>query len=209
MKTQIILFFTGILFVTSCSLIRNEQSFRQNQNDALNDFLETKITNETDSLVIIKGKIKNEETIKIFHGDYIIYPDTSYVRREGGVEPPFYNEKNWLKMKKKYNTKIEDSTKNGEYWNEGDFKHTRIEFISNEELRKNINSGKYIVGLDIEKKAYFFSSPIYYKKKYLTFTVNETTTKFFGLNTKNYIIIMKKINDKWIVQQQVYSNKMY
>lgn len=208
------LLITGFFLIMSCSTIKDEQSIKQDQYDAINDFLETQIKDKTKEIIVLKEKSSTDETIKIFRGGLLEFSDsTRLVRlekpiRDGGVNFPLYNEKDWKKMKNKYGNKKGDSLENIEYWNEKDFRYKKIIFVTKEEYQKKFSLPKYFDSPDPEREVYRLSSPIPYKRKYLTFDVYSTMTKLIP-HSVDFIVVMKKENGKWVVIQKVSSNVIY
>ena len=91
-----------VTWVSSCSSIKdNELDDNKVKLNALNDFLETQIKTPQKDIIIIAEKINSNETIKVFKGDSVVYSPTN-ILREGGVDISLYNEKDSVKMKKKY-----------------------------------------------------------------------------------------------------------
>ena len=138
MKTQLALLSTCIILIIGCSVNKSNQSYKQDPLDALNDFLETQLVDKDEEIIIIKERSNSDEAIMIFKGDSLEFSDSEgKVRlekpiREGGVDFPLYNQKEWVKMKNK--AKEDNLLSNNSYWNEIDFKHKSFTFIS----RKNI-----------------------------------------------------------------------
>lgn len=209
MKPRLILFFIVVVLFTGCSSIKKDDSFKQDQYDALNDFLDTKIKDESEKIIIIKEVSKPDQTIEIFQGDYLVYPDTTYIRREGGVETPLYSKKDWLKMKNKYGGKNGETLISKELWDEEKFRYKNIEFLSKEQFRENTFSFKYLDSKDPVKEVYFLSAPLLYKSKYLTFSVFNTDTSYANMSPDDYIVVMKKVKGKWVIIQKVSSNIHY
>lgn len=208
------LLITGFFLIMSCSTIKDEQSIKQDQYDAINDFLETQIKDKTKEIIVLKEKSSTDETIKIFRGGVLEFSDSArLVRlekpiRDGGVNFPLYNEKDWKKMKNKYGNKKGDSLENIEYWTEKDFRYKKIIFVTKEEYQKKFSLPKYFDSPDPEREVYRLSSPIPYKRKYLTFDVYSTMTKLIP-HSDDFIVVMKKENGKWVVIQKVSSNGIY
>jgi hypothetical protein len=174
---------------------------------AINDYLDS-MTDPNEEILIVKEKISSNETLFIFQGDITIDTDTKKPDRYGGVDEPLYTEKQWKIMKNKYGDtlpKIGRYWLKNQFWNADDFRYKKIEFENYEICDKKLQGYSYPWP---EKKIFSFSKPIYYKnKEYITFTVTKSTTKSIGLPS-NFIIIMKKIKNKWTVYAKVSSNIM-
>jgi hypothetical protein len=176
--------------------------------DALNDYLDSMI-DANEEIVIVKEKITSNETIGIFQGTISIDPDTKKPDRFGGANAPLYIEKYWKIMKNKYGNSFPTIGRNwlkNQFWNATDFRHEKIVFDSYEECKKKLESDGFFYGP--QRKIYSFSDPIYYKnKEYITFTVVRSATKSIGFPS-DFIIIMKKVKNKWIIYANISNNIM-
>jgi hypothetical protein len=188
-----------IYILTSSFYVQNHNNYL-----VINSYLTTIEKESNKEIIIIREKISNNETISIFRGcDATIVPMPKKEDLFEGVQPPLYNENQWLIMKNKYWELPEKNHLSDKYnWNKDDFKHRKIELIGYKECLDHFKHFNFPYGL--EKKIYAFSEPIYYKdNKYVVFTVNNSSTKSIGLSS--YIIIMKKIKNRWIVISKVSS----
>lgn len=198
MKAKLFFVLVSFFLLGGCS------SAKIDRFEALNDFLETKIKDETEKIIVIKEKESPEETIKIFYGGSAENPDTQ------PVQFPIYNEKDWLKMKDRYVDKRCDLLGISDYWNENDFRHKKIELVNGiefwEKLKSIYLSSKYDARDKSINKVFAFSMPIIYKKKYLTFFVSEGDNDFSPISHSNkYIVVMEKIKGKWVVIEKAWS----
>lgn len=211
MKKQLLILLSNIGLFSSCAPSKTDKY------NSLNDFLDTKIKDESEKIIIIKKKENLDKVIKIFRGDFLEFADSyGLVRlekpiKEGGIDFPLYDERNWRKMKKRYGSTKGNSTFNFGYWNENDFKHKKVEFVNRIEFWKKIKSiylsFQYYKRDKSIKKIYAFSTPILYKKDYLTFLVFEGNNDFSPMsNGDDYVVVMKKITGKWVVIQKGYDN---
>lgn len=182
-------------FLFNCSINKDKQA-------PINDYMSSLNLKESDKIMIIQEKINNNVTIDIFKGKTFYYSGISKYVKVEGVEPPLYNEKYWLKMKSKYENKNnKDVWEKDNFWSFKDFKHQNIVFIKKEKFP---DAGKY-EKFDFQEnyKVFSFSSPIYYKhNRYAVFAIKSTTTDYKSINETS-ILIMHKINDKWVVLQEV------
>lgn len=168
---------------------------------AINDYLETVVKNPNQEIIIIREKISTNQTLNIFRGQVLKESNKNQLEeREDGVKSPLYQKKYWKIMEKKYHdfTLTEkDFWNKNKIWNTNDFKHKKIEFISFNECLKHFELFNF--QYESERRIYSFSEPIYYKnEKYVTFTIEEATTKSIEFGT-SYIVVMKKVGGKWIV----------
>lgn len=180
----------------------SNNAFSQIENDrfnALNDYLETVEEFSTDKKIIIRNKISANRTIKILKGNYIQAIDS--LDNIKSIKD-FYNKKDWETMKRRYENKVlPEKNKNYEdkYWEENDFRKKNMIFenILNSSWEKSFS--KYIDMNNSFHSVYAFSSPIYYSsKKYLIFTFFKSNI-FDGHSSSEYIVIMKKKQNKWII----------
>lgn len=198
MKKRIfcILFFATL--ISSCSSIKgNELDDNKDKLNALNDYLETQIKTPTKEIIIIEEKINSNETIEIFKGDSVVYSPTNIVR-EGGIDISLYNEKDWVKMKKKYyNHNIKEKFLEKDNWKITDFRIKNISIENRKTDYESSNTGKYF---DLPSKdVYYFSEPIYYKnKKTLIFSVSYNDSRDMIGGSQYKVIVMKKKKDKWL-----------
>lgn len=196
MKKYISLFITLIisLFISNCSTIKSK-------NAPINDYL-TSLDLKNKKIIIIQEKINNNITIGIFKGETLDFADPNTIIKGEGVQKPIYDEILWENMKKKYeDLNHHDYWIKGKYWTKNEFKHNDITFIK---LEKFPNPGKY-EKFDFKEilDAFSFSEVIYYNnKKYAVFTLQKTNTDVLFIG-KASILLMKKINSKWEVIQEV------
>lgn len=182
-------------FLFSCSASKY-------QNAPINDYISSLDLKDSDKIMVIQEKINNNVTIEIFKGKTFYYSGINkYVKVEGVLEP-LYDEKNWQKMKVKYENKyIKDQWIEGDYWALKDFKHQNIIFIKQ---KKFPNPGKY-EKFDFQEnyKVFSFSNVIYYKhNKYAVFTIKSTTTDYKDTDTTS-VLILTKIKGKWTVLEKI------
>lgn len=185
----------------------------QDKNQAINDYLDTVIKDKNQKLIIIKEKINSDKTIEIFRGTVYLDPTTKKLVREGGVEKPLYNDKDWEIMKNKYKNKlpigaISSLWLKNSFWCADNFSRKNVIFEELEEFYKRLEKGESY-SLENAIEIYSFSNPIFYKKnKYVVFTVEPSKTNsitFFH----EFIIVMKKVNNKWIIINKTFSNVFY
>ncbi|SNR23737.1 hypothetical protein [Flavobacterium sp. ov086] len=192
---KILYIFIVSQFLFNCSINKDKQA-------PINDYMSSLNLKESDKIMIIQEKINNNVTIDIFKGKTYFEPQTNKYERNEGVDKPLFDEKNWEKMKFKYEDKyIKDYWIKGIYWTLNDFKHQNIIFIKQEKFP---NPGKY-EKFDFQEnyKVFSFSDPIYYKNnKYAVFSIKSTTTDYKNIDETS-ILIMVKIKDKWTVIEKV------
>ena len=172
--------------------------------NAIDNYLDS-MMDPNEEILIIKEKISSNETLFIFQGTISIDPISKKTERYDGVNETLYIEKQWKMMKNKYGDslpKIGRYWLKDQFWNADDFRYKKIEFENYEICDKKLQSYSYPWP---NKKIFSFSKPIYYKNKgYIVFTVTKSTTKSIGLSS-NFIIIMKKIKNKWTIYAKVSS----
>lgn len=177
-------------------------SVNKDRNAPINDYISSLNLKDSDKIMIIQEKINNNVTIDIFKGKTFYYSGVNRYVKVEGVDKPLYDEKNWEKMKSKYENKhIKDHWIKGDYWTLKDFKFPNIIFIKHEKFP---NPGKY-EKFDFQEnyKVFSFSDVIYYKhNKYAVFTIKSTTTHYMDLDTTS-ILILTKIKGKWTVFGEV------
>ena len=199
MKTHCIYVFIYCFIISSCST-------KFDKNSVINDYLSSSVKDTTKEIIIVTEKISPNQIIEIFRGT--IYENSeNKLERDGGVPTSLYNDKDWKEMKNKYSSK---STVNNslwmtnESWNKNNFKLKKITFENYKEVLKKLE--KYSYSGDSEIKIFSFSDPIYYKKKkYLVVAVFLATTKTAGFYS-SFILIMKKINGRWVIINKTESN---
>jgi len=177
-------------------------SVNKDLNAPINDYISSLNLKDSDKIMIIQEKINNNVTIDIFKGKTFYYSGINKYVKVEGVDKPLYDEKNWEKMKSKYENKhIKDHWIKGDYWTLKDFKFPNIIFIKQEKFP---NPGKY-EKFDFQEnyKVFSFSDVIYYKhNKYAVFTIKSTTTDYKDTDTTS-ILILTKIKGKWTVFGEV------
>ena len=180
--------------------------FSQDKKQAINDFLQTIVSDYNQEIFIVKEKTSINHVIDIFKGK--TYKDSVtnlYTRDEREeIKKPLYNEDDWIKMKNEYYTKSgKMNPKKVNFWKSNDFNYNKVGFISIHLFIEFIinHSEQHLPITPI----FSFSEPIYYRcKNYLVFKVAEGNTESIIGLTDNYLIIMKKENDKWIVFNKSY-----
>jgi hypothetical protein len=194
--------FLKLLFI---SFFISNLSFAQDKKQAMNDFLHSIVPDYNQKIFIIKEKTSTNHVIDIFKGKTSKDSITNEYKRDEReeIKPPLYNEADWAKMKKKYYRKAEESTTANNLWISTDFNYKHVEFFSAHSFIEFIvhYSEQHLPITSI----FSFSEPIYYSgKKYLVFKVGQGTTESINGLTDNYLIIMKKQNNKWIVVNKSY-----
>ena len=177
-------------------------SVNKDRNAPINDYISSLDLRDSEKIMIIEEKINNNVAIEIFKGKTYFEPYTNKYERNEGVDKPLYNDKDWEKMRSKYENKyIKDHWIKGDYWTLKDFKHQNIIFIKQEKFP---NPGKY-EKFDFQEnyEVFSFSDVIYYKhNKYAVFTIKSTTTDYKDIDTTS-ILILTKIKGKWTVLEKV------
>lgn len=189
MKKTFILIISTIVLI-SCSSAKLT-------NNPINNYLDKIIKNKSSMIIVLDKKISNRKTLSIFKGDYIYNNKTNTNEREG--KPSIiYNNNDWDEMSKKYS--IDSIT---EYWKKNDFELNEITIVKNELF---VNGELYKVYKNKEFPIYAFSNPIYYnKREFMIFSVMNSSTTF-GAEPNEYVIIMKKKNEEWVIIDKVYKN---
>jgi hypothetical protein len=194
-----------LLFIVTVS----NNVFSQTEKDkfnALNDYLETVEEFSTNKKMIIRDKVSPNRTIHILKVDYILAIDSL-----GKVKSikDFYNEKEWETMKRTYENKVlpeKGKTFVNKYWKENDFRKKNITIV---DIPNGSWENAFLQYINIDSSLhdiYAFSDPIYYRsKKYLIFTVFNSDVLNLD-STSQYIVIMKKKQNKWIVAYIGYDN---
>lgn len=193
-------------FILALSLIINFLS-AQDKNRAIDDYLNIILKEKNKEIIIIKEKINPNITLKIFKGNEYINSENSKIR-EGGVANSLYNEKKWRKMKNENELPNNTNTwvKN-DLWTKDDFIHFNVSFYNIDEYYNRIESKNHSIFENITE-VYSFSNPILYKKKYIVFTVLSTKTDSISFS-HDFIVIMKLLNNKWVVIDKIYSESYY
>lgn len=210
MKNRLIILLISIHLFSSCAPTKMDKY------NAINDYLDSKVK-DSEEIMIIEEKSSADLAIIMFYGHdfYPVYPDTTVLTREYGIQglvldkkggADLFNKKDWSKMKKKFGKKKGVSSLNRGYWNSDDFRYKNIVFENRDVFFKNITSFKYFDVSDPEKKVFYLSYPIPYKKKYLVFSIDVKTTKSIGRSIINHTVVMEKVIGKWIVIEQAESS---
>lgn len=194
-----------IYIIIYCFLI-SSCSTRFDRNSVINDYLSSSVKDTTKEIIIVTEKINPNQIIEIFQGT-ISENSENMLERDGGVPASLYNDKDWKEMKNTYSSK---STVNSNFWmtneswNKNNFKMQKITFENYKEVLKKLE--KRLYSNDSEIKIFSFSDPIYYKKKkYLVVAVSLATTKTAGFYS-SFILIMKKVNGRWVIINKTESN---
>lgn len=185
-----------IFLLSGCSATKDKY-------DALNSYFETILKEKDKRVIIAKEKINSNFTIEMLKLNEIQAIDTA-----GNItaDTIFFNQEDWGKLKNEYQNTIVKGLRywdNNEYWTTNDFKHKKIVF-------ENMNTKTGIEPV-IEKYdksdvcVYSFSEPIYYQnKKYIVFF----TTKICIAGGNPFVVIMEKINNKWILTHKAYNSNL-
>lgn len=185
-----------IFLLSGCSATKDKY-------DALNSYFETILKEKDKRVIIAKEKINSNFTIEMLKLNEIQAIDTA---GNITVDTMFFNQEDWGKLKNEYQNTIVKGLRywdNNEYWTTNDFKHKKIVF-------ENMNTKTGIEPV-IEKYdksdvcVYSFSEPIYYQnKKYIVFF----TTKICIAGGNPFVVIMEKINNKWILTHKAYNSNL-
>lgn len=185
-----------LLFVVNFSNTLYAQS-NEEKHKILNTYIESLVKHTGNEIFIAKEKINNNTTIEVLKKDWIfvLNPNGKWVH-----DKLFFDKESWEKMEQKYKNGCLSSKLNwcnNDHWSKENFDYKKVTLES-----MNTNEGieslfKKYNSLDI--KVYGFSDPIYYQgRKYIIFTVNIS-----GFNSyKYYIVVMRKVNKKWIMTHE-------
>ena len=191
-----------VLYIFIISQFLFNCGINKDRNAPINDYISSLNLKDSDKIMIIQEKINSNVTIDIFKGKIYFEPYTNKYERNEGVDKPLYDEKNWEKMRSKYENKyIKDHWIKGDYWTLKDFTFPNIIFIKQEKFP---NPGKY-EKFDFQEnyRVFSFSDPIYYKhNKYAVFTIKSTTTDYKNTDTTSILILIKN-KGKWTVYGEV------
>lgn len=182
----------------------------QEKSQALNDYLQTIISCCNQELIIKKEKVSPNVVLELFQGKPYKDSTTNEAKREGGVSSLIYNEKDYNEMKKEYyddaNIEKEYFSKNI-FWISENFKCKKIYFVPYKDYL-DLTISRLEQHLPI-LKVFSFSEPMYYSsKKHVVFAVSEGDSESF-VNFENYLIIMKRKKNKWIVINKTYPYNVY
>jgi hypothetical protein len=176
--------------------------------NALNDYLETVEEFSTKKKMIIRDKVSPNRAIYILKTDYILAIDS--LGNAKSIKD-FYNKKDWETMKRTYENKVlpeKGKTFVDKYWKENDFRKKNIAFV---DIPNGSWENAFLQYIDMDSSLhdiYAFSDPIYYSsKKYLIFTVFNSDVLNLD-STSQYIVIMKKKQNKWIIAYIGYDGSM-
>lgn len=166
------------IFLTSCA-----SPYLKNYKP-INDFVESKRKNTSNLEIIIKEKINNKETLRIFNSmegpDHIVDPLD--------IDPTndLFVNRHWKKMYKKY------SNSKTEGWKQDDFDAKKFIVVSMKDLEKNEIYKNQIPNI------IYLSEPIYYhNRNYIMFYYSAFYSKLKG------IIIMKKVKNEWVFYKSI------
>ncbi|HSD06893.1 hypothetical protein [Flavobacterium sp.] len=201
MIKQLIILVISIGLFSSCGVTKRDKY------NALNDYLDS-VIKDSEEIMVIKEIVAPDLAISMFYGNdfWPKYPDTTVVTREYGIHGlvlekgkwlDLFDKKDWSKMKKKYGSEKKKVVGESGYWKLDDFRHKKIVFENLAVFLKNKTSIYFDTP---EKKVFEFSSPIRYQKKYLVFRVTGTTTKSYWGGFIDLVVVMEKVNGKWIVR---------
>ncbi|OXB19575.1 hypothetical protein B0A80_19675 [Flavobacterium tructae] len=192
-----------LLFMTVSFMTMYAQS-EKDKYDAINTYLLQIVIDTSKTIVMVREKISTNEALRLFSGGKLSNVPFSRVNgtqeRVGGILEPVYNEKYFQKMRKKY----QDDRNEGRYgfakkakWNWNDFKLKNIHFEVFDSIM--FKKGKALPLYKYETLLITLSEPMYYKNNdYLVIgiAVQESNPVY---NLDYYVIVMKKIKNKWTV----------
>lgn len=171
----------------------------------VSDFLDTKIKDRSNKIMIMSQKINTNMTLRILRLNDIYVLD-SIDSKKNQEDKTFYKEADWEIARKKYSKnsviEIENATFNGgeccwvaENFNYKNFIFEELDFGTLAYEKKYFN-GLNEYGYEFED--FYISEPIYYQsKEYLIFTFSHGMV-FPPLEISTNIIIYKKKNGKWV-----------
>ncbi|GIQ60879.1 hypothetical protein Flavo103_40150 [Flavobacterium collinsii] len=203
------LFFT-LLLIIQCNFIAYCQS-KVDKYNAINGHLSELVKDTTKTVLIIKEKISANQTLKLFAEGKL--SDAPFNRkngtqiREAGILEPLYNEKEFQKMRKKYQDDVNDDkygfSKNAN-WEITDFKLKNICIESHDTIM--FKKERALPLYKYETLLIALSDPIYYKNKnYLVMAIAiQRSNPLFS--PKYYVIVMKKTSKKW---QEIQRGEQY
>jgi len=192
-----------VLLIMICVTIMYPQAKKDKYN-VISTYLSSIVKDTTKTIVIIKEKMSSNGALKLFSGGKL--NDIPFRRvngnqeRLGGILEPLYNENDFQKMRKKYQDDVNDGkynlSKNAK-WKPEDFKFKNIFFETFDTIIYKM--GKGIPNYPYTTQMISLSEPMYYKgRKYLVIAVAIGDTTPIGY-LNDYVIVMKKVNNKWTV----------
>jgi len=194
-----------ISYGTTYSQCENQsKSETRDKYEAINAYLFTVVKDTSRTTVMIKQKMSPNRVLELFSGgnrvnfDYTKHKDIE--NPELGIQKPLFNWENYNRMRIKYrdsvNTNAYGISKN-KYWTPKDFKIKNFFFENYDTVINKL--GTSIPIYEYETQLIILSDPIYYKeKKYLVFGVTNQKSTLMRDFTSS-VIVMKKINKKWLV----------
>lgn len=209
MKRYIIYTAIILIFILSCAstnykskVVGSNSSIPVNDTirdkyEALNDYFETQIKDQSQEVIIMKERISNYMTLKLLKINDIWAIDSKGIGRK---DEKFYNADDWEKLRNQNGNisleKIENAhlQKGVCCWTPTDFKYKKILF-EGLEIGKSDFEKKYFSSPNYD--IYWFSQPVYYKNmEFIVFTTYKASLGGFGSTVR--LIIMEKIKNKWI-----------
>jgi hypothetical protein len=208
MKKQLV-YIIILIFIISCGSKNNRTVdnspvliFNDSISDKLeviNDFLDKKINNRFNKIIILNKKINTDIILQILRFNDIYSLDS--VTGKYKQDKTFYKNEEWEKARKKYSkntiSEIEDATYIGSecFWVSENFINKNI-IIEEVEFGAKAYEIKYFYRTDYYD-FFNFSNPIYYQnKEYLIFYCSYGSV-FPPQYYNSAIIIYKKKNGKW------------
>lgn len=209
MNRYIIYTAIGLFFILSCASTNNKNkvlssnpsievndSIREKY-EALNDYFDDEIKDQSKEVIIMKEKISTNMTLKLLKINDIWAIDSTGMGRK---DETFYKEEEWENLRKQNGNSSLEKIENpllgkGECcWTSTNFRYKKIIF-EDLEIGKSDFEKKYFSSPSYD--VYWFSEPVYYKKKeYIIFTTYKASLGGFGSTTR--LIMMKKIKNKWV-----------
>ncbi|WP_374173099.1 hypothetical protein [Flavobacterium tructae] len=195
-----------VLLMMICITIMYPQA-NKDKYDAINTYLSLIVKDTTKTIVVVKEKMSSNGALKLFSGGKLNDIPFSRVNgiqeRLGGILEPLYDETDFQKMRKKY----QDDTNEGKYelaknanWSAKDFKLKNIYLEAFDTIM--YKKGKELFDYKYHAQLIILSEPMYYKsKEYLVIAVSIGDSSPLGYFDE-YVILLKKIKNKWQVIQR-------
>lgn len=191
------------------SQTKKTELYKIEKTGVLNELIQAVIEENSQEIIIVENKVSPNEILRIFKGNIIRDHLGNFIEKEEGVKEPLFNKKDYAIMEKRYrDNHFLNGSKNftTSTWKKDDFGDRKIILENFEDVFLKLQKGIYFEKPEIQILA--LSEPIYYKNKdYIVIGVLSAKTKSVGFTT-SYIVIMKKINKKWVIVNKTFDYVM-
>lgn len=196
---------TILILIFSCSLHKykgqksnNDSNLSETEKAIINDFLDGELKKERYlsykdfEIVIIKEALKKMKSLDTYFYSLDEWNTMNKIKKSDDIKNLYFLDT--IQIKK---IKLELEKEIVYNWKVSDFKNINVKLISDEDLRKIINTGSYSPGVT-KNLIVFLSRPIIIDKDSVFISFDIGNGEFGNYAITHFTALMRKVNNKWV-----------